>query len=323
MGKILGGSGITSNKNPTLRRPEGRSIISSANNKCKCGREAIYLRMQEGSHYCERCLNRQVERNFEKTIAKEKMIAKGDVVAVGVSGGKDSMTLLYLMQKLSKKVPIKIIAITIDEGIRGYRDRSIETVKDFIDKQNIEHLTFSFSNEFGVSMDDIDKDAKHCTYCGVFRRALLNKAARGVGATKLAVGHNLDDEAQSVLMNVMRGDIKRMKSPAKDEKFVPRIKPLKNILEKEIVVYAMANGIPYFDGECPNSFNNVRRDAQRVINEFESMYPGTKSQIIRFKRNVKIQENPTKMNYCIKCGEPSSGEICKSCQLILELKQKI
>ena len=288
--------------------------------KCKCGRESIYLRIQEGAHYCGRCLSRQLERNFEKTISKENMIKKGDVVAVGVSGGKDSMTLLYLMQKLSKKVPIKIIAVTIDEGIKGYRDRSIEVVKDFVKILKIEHHIFSYKDEFNISIDDLDKKAKHCTYCGVFRRTLLNKAAREVGATKLAVGHNLDDEAQSVLMNVMRGDIRRMKTPAADKKFVPRIKPLKNILEKEIVVYAITNNIPYFDGECPNSFNNVRRDAQRMINDFESKYPGTKSQIIRFKRNVKIPSGKTNMNYCIKCGEPASHEICKSCQLLEEVK---
>lgn len=287
---------------------------------CKCGREAIYLRIQEGAHYCGHCLSKQVERNFEKTISKEKMIKKGDTIAVGVSGGKDSMVLLHLMQKLSKCVPIKLVAITIDEGIKGYRDKGIENVKEFVKKYNIEHRTFSFAKEFDVSIDDL-KNVKHCTYCGVFRRTLLNKAAREVGATKLAVGHNLDDEAQSILMNVMRGDIKRMKNPAKDEKFVQRIKPLKNILEKEIVIYAIVNGIPYFDGECPNSYNNVRRDAQRMINEFESKYPGTKSQIVRFRRGIKIPTVTGKISHCIKCGEPASHEICKSCQLLKEIKR--
>lgn len=315
MGKILGG------RNDFLNNQIRDTPTSST--KCKCGREAVYLRVQEGAHYCGRCLSKQVERNFEKTIAREKMISKGDVVAVGVSGGKDSMTLLYLMQKLSKKVPIKIIAVTVDEGIKGYRDKSIENVNDFVKKLKVEHQVFSYKDEFDISIDDLDKNAKHCTYCGVFRRTLLNKTAREVGAMKLAVGHNLDDEAQSILMNVMRGDIKRMKPLSRDKKFVPRIKPLKNILEKEIVVYALVNEIPYFDGECPNSFNNVRHDAQRLINEFESKYPGTKSQIIRFKRKVKIPASEVKMHYCIKCGEPASHEICKSCQLLAELKWKV
>ena len=302
----------------TPRQINKEQNTRATSHACKCGREAIYLRVQEGAHYCGRCLSGQIERNFEKTISKEKMIKKGDVVAVGVSGGKDSMVLLYLMQKLSKKVPIKVVAITIDEGIKGYRDRSIRVVKDFINKTGIEHQTFSYKDEFDISIDDL-KDVKHCTYCGVFRRTLLNKAARAVHADKLAVGHNLDDEAQSILMNVMRGDIKRMKNPAKDEKFVERIKPLKNILEKELVIYVIVNSIPYFDGECPNSYNNVRRDAQRMINEFESKYPGTKSQIIRFKRGI-ISSNQGKISHCIKCGEPCSGDICKSCELLEKVK---
>ena len=303
----------------TSRRINKKQNTRATSHACKCGRPAVYLRVQEGAHYCGRCLSGQVERNFEKTISKEKMIKKGDTVAVGVSGGKDSMTLLYLMQKLSKRVPINIIAITIDEGIKGYRDRSIKVVEEFVKKAGIEHRTFSYAKEFDVSIDDL-KDVKHCTYCGVFRRTLLNKAARAVHADKLAVGHNLDDEAQSVLMNVMRGDIKRMKIPAKDEKFVERIKPLKNILEKELVIYAIVNNISYFDGECPNSFNNVRRDAQRMINEFESKYPGTKSQIVRFRRGIKIPATSEKLNYCVKCGEPTSHEICKACELLESAK---
>src|SRR3990167_8215003 len=95
---------------------------------CKCGRDAVYLRVQEGMHYCSSCLSRQTERQFEKTISKGKMLEKNDTVAVGVSGGKDSMLLLHLMKKLSEKLPMKLVAVTIDEGIAGYRDRSIEAI---------------------------------------------------------------------------------------------------------------------------------------------------------------------------------------------------
>ena len=292
-------------------------------NKCKCGRMAIYLRVQEGTHYCGRCLSRQLERNFEKTISKEGMINKGDIVAVGVSGGKDSMTLLHLMQKLSKRVPIKIIAVTIDEGIKGYRDKSIERVKDFVKNLDVEHSVFSYKDEFDISIDDLDKGVKHCTYCGVFRRTLLNKAAREVGATKLAVGHNRDDEAQSVLMNVMRGDMKRMSRLSKSsELFVRRIKPLKNILEKELVAYAVVNNIPYFDGECPNSFNNTRRDVQTLLNDMEQKYPGTKHNIINFYRKLPAIEEKGSIVKCLRCGESSSQQVCKACELLENVRIK-
>ncbi|MBI4174321.1 MAG: TIGR00269 family protein [Candidatus Aenigmarchaeota archaeon] len=294
------------------------------NSKCKCGREAVFLRINEGAHYCGSCLTRQVERNFQKTISKGKMLEKNDVVAVGVSGGKDSMVLLHLMNKLSKKLPMKLIAVTIDEGIAGYRDRSINFVKQFANDLGIEQRTFSFNNELDVSIDNLvknDPKVKTCTYCGVFRRSLLNKAGREVGADKVAVGHNLDDEAQSVLMNVMRGDMKRMARLSKiSERFVRRIKPLKNMPEKEIVAYAIINNIPYFDGECPNSFNNARRDVQTMLNDMEQKYPGTKNNIINFYRKLPAIPIETSPMACTKCGEPSSHEVCKACELLEKAK---
>ena len=291
---------------------------------CKCGRDAVYLRVQEGMHYCSSCLSRQTERQFEKTISKGKMLEKNDTVAVGVSGGKDSMVLLHLMKKLSEKLPMKLIAVTVDEGIAGYRDRSIEAINEFVKAMGIDHRIFPFENEFDVTIDNLvknDPSIKSCTYCGVFRRTLLNKAAREAGATKLAVGHNLDDEAQSVLMNVMRGDVTRMARLAKtSEHFVRRIKPMKNIPEKEIVAYAVINNIPYFDVECPNSFNNARRDVQGVLNDMEQKYPGTKSNIISFYRKlpaIGVESVPVK---CARCGEPASHEICKACELLEKIK---
>src|SRR3989338_82045 len=155
---------------------------------CKCGRDAVYLRVQEGRHYCGRCLSHQVERNFEKTIAKGKMLEKNDTVAVGVSGWKDSMVLLHLMHKLSKKLPMKIVAVTVDEGIEGYRDRSIDKVAEFANDLGVEHHIFTFQNEFDVTIDKLvknDASIKSCTYCGVFRRTLLNKAAKEVKANKV------------------------------------------------------------------------------------------------------------------------------------------
>lgn len=296
--------------------------------ECKCGQEAVYLRIQEGTHYCGKCLSRQVERSFEKTISKGKMLQKNDTVAIGVSGGKDSMVLLHLMHKLSKKLPIKIIAVTMDEGIEGYRDRSIDSVKNFVKELGIELHVFSFENEFDITIDNIHKKdplAKTCTYCGVFRRTLLNKAAREVKANKVAVGHNLDDEAQSVLMNVMRGDMKRMtrlSKPSRSTSFVPRIKPLKNVPEKEIVAYAVINNIPYYDGECPNSFNNARRDVQTLLNDMEQKYPGTKNNIINFYKKLSLTEEKGTVGNCIKCGEPTSAEICKACELLEKIKLK-
>ena len=102
--------------------------------------------------------------------------------------------------------------------------------KDF----GIEHYIFSYKDEFGLTMDYIRKkmDSGFCGTCGILRRYILNKKSREVKATKLATGHNLDDECQSIIMNMIRGDLLRlsrtgpMPKLAEHKKFVPRIKPL-------------------------------------------------------------------------------------------------
>ena len=218
---------------------------------------------------------------------------------------------------------IDIFAVSIDEGISGYRDESIKKAEEFCKSINVEHHTVSFNDKLGFSLDDIKTD-NFCTHCGVFRRSLLNKKAYELRADKLAVAHNMDDEVQSILMNIFRGDILKFqrlgaKPPSiGDEKLVPRIKPLRDIPEKEVKLYAILNSIPYHDGECPHSFNNVRRDVQKIINDMEERYAGTKFQIISFYDKINPMVRPSServLGRCKMCGEASSAGICRACVL--------
>ena len=112
-----------------------------------------------------------------------------------------------------------------------------------------------------------------CTYCGVFRRTLLNRTARRIGANKLATGHNLDDEAQVVMMNVMNGDMERLARlrPSRvQEELVPRIKPLIDVPEREIALYAFLRKIPFYMGECPYARESLRGEIKDIMNDFES-----------------------------------------------------
>jgi uncharacterized protein (TIGR00269 family) len=294
--------------------------------KCRCGRKAVYFKRADKQGYCKDCLIKSVEGSFRHTIGGHRLIKSKDTVAVGVSGGKDSMTLLYLMNKFFSHN--EMFAITINEGIRGYRDESVKSIGKFSKRFGIEHHVFSFKDEFGITMDGLPKEKKPCTYCGVFRRYLLNKKSRELGANKLAVAHNLDDEAQSVILNFLRGDMSRFQrlgadpTLIEDEKFVKRIKPLRNIPEKETALYAVLNNLPFFSGECPYSYDNQRRDLQTMLNDLEFKYPGTKFQIVRFYDKIKskiVEETKEKtkedMNYC-SCGEPTSGKTCRACQLL-------
>lgn len=298
--------------------------------KCECGGRAVYYRRYEGRGWCKSCFVSSIERKFRHTVSKNRLIQKGDRIAVAVSGGKDSLSMLHLLSRIRG---FDMVAFSIDEGIGGYRPKGIGCAAELARGLGIEHHVYSYKKELGFEIDalqDILGQVKHCTYCGVFRRYLLNMKARELGASKLAVGHNLDDEAQSIMMNFVRGDSMRFArlgaSPgvSANVKFVPRIKPMRDIPEREVAAYAILKGIEFAGDECPHSFDNVRRDMQSLLNDFELKYPGTKQQIVSFydrlKASLPVPEGS--VQECVECGEPSSGRTCKACELLSGIRKR-
>ncbi|MCL2786374.1 MAG: TIGR00269 family protein [Methanomassiliicoccaceae archaeon] len=269
---------------------------------------------------------RFVEKRVKKEIRKQVNLLPGDVIAVAVSGGKDSMVTLNLLHSiLGERRDIEIRCITVDEGIDGYRPESIEIVKRFCGERGIKLEISSFSDMFGMTMDDVvpfSGDNGPCTYCGVFRRNAMNRAAREMGASYLATGLNLDDTAQSVMMNFTRGDVERLIRLGPHKKvqpgLIPRIQPLRMIPEKESLLYAIVAGIPYYDGVCPYSDEALRNQFRSVIDELETRSPGTRHSIIssydQMLPALTANSTPADLSRCV-CGEPTLGEECKACEL--------
>ena len=288
--------------------------------KCSCGKRAIYHRKWEGRYYCGACLSEQVEKLFKKGLREENVPRKGKI-AIGVSGGKDSMVLLTLAWKYLRHTH-EIVPIIINEGIAGYRPPSMETAIGYMEKLGLEPVVGKFS-DVALDLDEMVRKGlreKPCTICGAFRRYLLNRLAREAGADVLLTGHNLDDMAESVMLNFLKNDwgrFVRLGSTVKQEGFVRRARPLKWVPEKEVVIYAHVNGIPYHDAECPYSMDNMRRDILDAINRLEEKYPGTKIQIAKFYERLasEILSETGKARKCKICGEPSSGEICRVCEI--------
>ena len=232
----------------------------------------------------------------------------------------------------NKKKDIKIKVIAIDEGIRSYRDLS--HLKKYCEENKLDLIIYSFQKEFGMPLDEIKKriNLKPCSACGVLRRFLLNSKARELNVDKLATGHNLDDEAQSVLMNLFRGNLERsarlgpITGIKRDNRFIPRIKPLYFLTEKEVATYAFIKKFPVDFNECPNSLGSYRSQVRKYLNDFEERQKGTKHAII----NSFIEELPllkkkfedSKIRSCERCEEPCSSTICKVCELIEEIKAK-
>ena len=175
-----------------------------------CCNEKPIIGIYSGEKLCKNHFTEYFENKIFKTIRQFELLDKDENLGVALSGGKDSLTVLHILNKLSQQNPkIRVNAIAIDEGIAGYRDNTLETAKESCEKNNIKFHVFSYKEEFGLTLDEMLKilDVKPCSICGIFRRYLLNKKSKELRFTKLATGHNLDDEAQSIMMNQMKNNL--------------------------------------------------------------------------------------------------------------------
>lgn len=282
-----------------------------------CSQRAVFLK----PNHCKQHFIEYFEEKVKNTIDEFKLVSKGEEIAVACSGGKDSTTILYLLKKFHSKV----VALAIDEGIEGYRDKTLVDLKKFCSQHNVKLEIHSFKEEYGKTLDVMLQQKNHpCTVCGTFRRYLLNNY--GKKYDKIATGHNMDDESQAVMMNLLRGQTKLLSNSTpitSDVKgFVQKIKPLYFCSEKEVAAYALLKGFDVEFTECPNLDLSYRNQVREELNEYERKNPGTKENILRkhleILKGLKAKKEDYK--YCSKCGEPTSGEVCKACRLAKSFK---
>lgn len=290
----------------------------------RCEEKAIYNRRYSGQKFCKEHFIAYFERKVKRTIKNYDMIKRGERIGVALSGGKDSITTLSILGSLRDLLEIELFAITIDEGISEYREKSLKTAIEFCEKNEIPLITVSFVESFGKPLDEMScKNA--CSICGVFRRRLLNDKAKELNLAKLATGHNLDDETQAIMMNYIRGDIDRLyrlTNAKKSEKFVRRIKPLCEMPEKEVGLYAILKFNIDFS-ECPFAAGSFRTGIRDFINQLEKDNPGIKFSIFKgYKKLLPyLDMYPKKeLGECRLCGGPTSGDVCKVCEMLKQQK---
>ncbi|OPY38463.1 MAG: tRNA 2-thiocytidine biosynthesis protein TtcA [Methanoregula sp. PtaU1.Bin051] len=298
--------------------------------RCALCNELSVIRLRDRNRQlCAEHFAADLSERVRETITSHAMIAPGDRIAVAFSGGKDSTALLLLLRDLvTASDDITLVAITVDEGIAGYRSDTIRSAESLAEELGIEQVIVSFSGLFGKDLDAILESQKEraCSICGILRRKALLSAAQAAGATKIATGHNLDDEAQSVLMNALRGDLARLvrdSSSRSGDCFIPRIKPLKDISEKEIAVFLMARGRFPELPECPYTRYALRAEIRSRLSSLEYRHPGTMKRLVSGKERLTSVLDGIPLggaiNRCRECGEPCSGTVCQTCQLIASL----
>jgi len=297
------------------------------------------MRPYSGEKLCVRCFCLSIENKVRVTIAKYDMLRFDDKIAIGVSGGKDSVALLHIMTKLEESFPnAKLTAVLVDEGIKGYRDEALKIAEKGCRKLGVKHVVVSFKEMFGYELDELVERLREkepdgggltpCAYCGVLRRRALNSAARSCGATKLATAHNLDDETQTILLNILHGDplrIARVKpvSSSTHFSFVCRIKPFCEILEKETTLYAYLKKIEFQSIPCPYASTALRNDIRTMLNRMEEKHSGLKYTTYRSAEklwsSIENKAKAEKQKNCKICGEPTVNEICQPCKMLQSL----
>ena len=267
--------------------------------------------------------NNKIFKRINNLITDYKLINEGELIAVALSGGKDSVLTLHALKNYQNFLDFDMLAVCVDEGIKGYRSHGIKAAIKNAEELDVKIVLKSFKGEENFSLDEVYRDFKSaCIPCGVFRRNILNKTAYELGADKIATGHNLDDEIQSFLMSFARGDtIKFSKfGPELDRihpKLVPRIKPLWNTPEKEVGMWAVLNDIDIHLEECPYSHLSLRAKIKEFLNVSEDENPGIKENVMKsFKEILNFESDiKTSLDECSICGEPTSSKICKACEM--------
>jgi uncharacterized protein (TIGR00269 family) len=261
------------------------------------------------------------------------MLSHSDKVAVAVSGGKDSLALLYILKKFFKEHGrTDLIAITIDEGIAGYREESLQIVRDFCSRIQVKSKICSYGKIFGVDMDHATQNrpsekTTSCSMCGTFRRRIMDIMAESVGANVLATAHNLDDHLQTFLINVISGDVERIgwmyPEPVQyGPKGLKKVKPFVEIYEHEIVFYALLRDIPFQSDQCPYMKESIRTDIRDFLNNLESSHAGVKynafNTITKISKVLKDSATDGLTNYtkCQICGRRSTQQVCSVCSTL-------
>jgi len=314
----------------------------------RCDGDAVMHAAYSGAHLCEEHFLESVQKRVRRRVRRDDLVSREatpddpQTWVIGLSGGKDSVVLTKILHETFAEDPrIEIVGLTIHEGIEGYRDASLEACVDLTDDLEIRHEVISYAEEFGIRMDDVVEDDPEnmapCAYCGVFRRDVLSRYAEEFDADLLLTGHNLDDEAQTALMNILEGDVAQvakhfdaslgaLSERESQDAFVPRAKPLRDIPEKEVALYAHLTDLPAHITECPHSSEAYRGEIQQLLYDLEENHPGTRHSILSgYEELAAIAaerysgDDGADLRECAECGSTTTREICRKCSLLESL----
>ena len=213
-----------------------------------------------------------------KCIRDYQMLSPGDRVAVGVSGGKDSLALLRLLAELRdhSAVPFELLAVTLD---MGYEEMDFSPVADLCARLQVPYTLRQ--TQIREIVFDIRKEENPCALCAKLRRGILNETAVALGANKVALGHHYDDTVETFALSLIYEGRISCFLPVTylDRTGLTLIRPMLYLHEKTIRNFAEREHLPVVHNPCPADKNTKREDVKALLYELEGRYPGLKDNI--------------------------------------------
>ncbi len=296
--------------------------------KCKAT-ASIELRRHH-SAFCKPHYLEFFDRQVERAIRRYKMFSPDDRILVGVSGGKDSLTLWdYLLRNGYHPT-----GLHIHLGIGDYSDTSCQRTKRFAEERQADLITVNLAESYGMGVPELSNALRRvpCSGCGLSKRYILNKEAFDRDFTVVAMGHNLDDEAATLMGNVLHWEVGSLARqfpalPSNRDTLVKRVKPLYTMTEREVAANAILRGIDYVDEECPNSVGARSIVYKNALDDIEAKSPGTKQGFVsvfldRIRPIMETSQEDFDLRDCNICGQATTGEICAFCRMWQQAREK-
>jgi len=239
-------------------------------------------------HLCQAHFDQDLHRKIRESLRRTRLFRRGARVAVGLSGGKDSATLFYVLKNLfSCRRDIDLLAVIIDEGMEGRA--ALGCARALAERLEVPYFVKSLPEAAWAKSPDPALQKEVFSPCGInsaLKKRLLEEVAQEMGADVLATGHSLDDEALDIFINYLRGDVEEL-LPLGGQ--IAWVKPLQRIPEREIRLYAITHGLCALGlcilDSCPKA-EALQRDAKRHLDGFDSRHPGTKYSLLHSLERV-------------------------------------
>lgn len=284
--------------------------------RCKKKGDVYYL-ADYGLYVCRGCFPEFFRKKVLSTIRSFHMLKEGETVAVGVSGGKDSASLLHTLSLLSAKLKIQLKPFYLHLGFGDYSDTALAAAHKVAEKSGTKLAVFYLS-DYGVRVEPI-KSFPACAVCGALKRSIFNRIARKLGAGVLATAHTFDDIFLFALKNLLsqKDNIPRAVLESSSSLVPRKIKPLYRMPETMTRLYCEVENLPFVAGSCPVS-DGRGHALKEIFAQIDEVSPGFRRQFIDHLKRLYRKAGREARNLdkeCIYCREPSTQDICAVCRV--------